>query len=863
MMTSRFTDAPAPARVTIQSKALWLLCLMATLTLICSTNVQGSTETQTSPSVQTTLAKEGQATQRIIIAANASKSVQSSAKTLASYLQQITGGVFEVVTKGDGKEGIAVGLVSDFPALKLDQTFTIDDPAAQEQYLLRSHAQGLYVIGQSDTAVSHAVWDLLYQLGHRQFFPGQAWEIIPDQSDLSLAINALESPDYLHRKIWYGYGLWGYNSQPYLDWLERNRLPGSFALNTGHAYGNVIREFKEEFDKHPEYYALVDGERKGSKMCASNPGVQNIVLQYAKNYFKTKPHADCISIDPTDGPNWCECDQCAKIGSISDRALFLANIISKYLEENLPGKYVAMYAYSEHSPPPTTIEARERVIINVATSFLRGGFTATELIDAWRSKGVRQLGIREYYSVFPWDRDLPGRARGSNIDYLARTIPDFHQRGVRYVTAEASDNWGPNGLGYYLTSRMLWDVDQAKQLATLKQDFYDKAFGDAASTMQKFYELIDGSQRPVLSSPLLGRMYRLLGQARQQTSDARVLARIDQLIQYARYVELYQQYSAATGKDRQQAFEEVIRHGYRMRETMMVHAKGLYRDADRRDGKVTIPKEAQWNVGEPENPWKNSEPFSREQLDQWVREGDVKHPALAFEPVTYDGELVRASDYLNIPKLPPLKGPVQSRGRMTYHLWADSAPMTFTLQATGGMIPHYRDRGPTELRLYADLVDPGALIGEHDVANDGKPYPVTFKVKDKGLLVLTVSDKSDRSQVVFPEALTPTVEAGSDNPMHFDARFQGYFYVPKGVAIVGGYAHSSGATVHDGEGREVLKLSRRGYFHVPVGPGQDGRFWSIRNHSGSLMLMTVPPYLSGSAQTLLLPEAILRKDAGR
>ncbi len=29
------------------------------------------------------------------------------------------------------------------------------------------------------------------------------------------------------------------------------------------------------------------------------------------------------------------------------------------------------------------------------------------------------------------------------------------------MSAESSDNWGPNGLGYYPAARMLWDVDEA------------------------------------------------------------------------------------------------------------------------------------------------------------------------------------------------------------------------------------------------------------------------------------------------------------------------------------------------------------------------------------------------------------------
>src|SRR5699024_1619461 len=123
------------------------------------------------------------------------------------------------------------------------------------------------------------------------------------------------------------------------------------------------------------------------------------------------------------------------------------------------------------------------------------------------------LGMREYYSVHPWDRDLPGRARGANLDYLRKSIVEFHAAKARFMSAESSDNWGPNGLGYYIAARMLWDVDEAQSVEALKQDFLTRAFGTASEPMAEFYSLIDGANRPLLSSDLIGRMYRQLDKA--------------------------------------------------------------------------------------------------------------------------------------------------------------------------------------------------------------------------------------------------------------------------------------------------------------------------------------------------------------
>ena len=107
-----------------------------------------------------------------------------------------------------------------------------------------------------------------------------------------------------------------------------------------------------------------------------------------------------------------------------------------------------------------------------------------QLLDGW-SQRASTLGVREYYSVNPWDHDLPGAARGGNIDYLKQTIPHFHDQAARFLSAESGDNWGPNGLGYYLAAHMLWDPREATRIEALTADFLDKAFGVSEGADEK------------------------------------------------------------------------------------------------------------------------------------------------------------------------------------------------------------------------------------------------------------------------------------------------------------------------------------------------------------------------------------------
>ena len=814
------------------------------------------------------LARQRKALLPIVVPAEASQDIRELAEVLADYLGRIAGAEFKVIT-GDGRTGLALGTAEGFPLLDLKKEIGGDGFGADEQYVLRSHEKGLYAVGASGAAAQHAAWDLLFRLGYRQFFPGGTWEVVPEVEDLKIATDAHEIPDFAYRGIWYGYGTWDYNAQPLAEWRIRNRAPGTFGLNTGHSYGRIIRRYKDEFDAHPEYLALINDRRVSRKsgdckFCVSNAGLQELVVRYAEDHFRANPDAACVSIDPSDGGGWCRCKPCGAMGSPSNRALTLANRISAVLEEQWPGKYVAMYAYNQHSPPPS-IDARPRVIINVATAFIRGGFTVDEIIEGWRQQGVRQFGIREYYSVNTWDRDLPNAARGAKLDYLARTVPHFHAAGARFLSSEASDNWGPNGLGYYVATRMLWDVDEAANVETLVDDFLEKAFRAAREPMARFYRLLNGPDPPLMSHDLLGRMYRLLGEAASISDDAKIRSRIDHLILYTRYVELFRVYSNAAGDERQAAFERLIRHAYRMRKTMMVHTKGLYRDLHTRDKSVTIPEEAQWHVAEEKNPWKSSRPWARAELDEILQRGIAANRPIEFEPIDFSHRLVPA-DPLWVADVPALDDSQRGRGEQVIHTWFGKSPAALDLKVTGGLIAHYRDRGNVQLQLFSLNGAEEQLVDQnHDVPPDGKQYEITLRSDRTGLHKLVVRDGSDMTEVLWPEGVPRTIQVSRERSSEHSGRRSGYFYVPRGTRFVGGYAsRAGGACIKDADGNEVFRLKEldgADHFQIAVPQGRDGRLWSFHRVPGRFILMTVPPCSARRPDELLLPKEVVEADA--
>ena len=212
-----------------------------------------------------------------------------------------------------------------------------------------------------------------------------------------------------------------------------------------------------------------------------------------------------------------------------------------------------------------------------------------------------------------------------------------------------------------------------------------------------------------------------------------------------------------------------------------------------------------------------------------------------------------------MPKLPPLEDRQRDRGRRTFLTWIDQAPATIDLQVTGGLIAHYRDRGPVRIETRR-LPDGKPSPAQGQVPPDGKPRKVTLRFEQPGLFEVAADDGHDCTQIDWPEGVYRTIEFSSVSSPEAGMRRSGYFYVPRGTQVVAGYCGGAG-TLCTAEGQIVLKFPEKpNYFSARVPPGQDGRLWAFRNCSAEMILMTVPPFAASSPAELLLPREVVQAE---
>lgn len=814
-----------------------------------------------------------------------------AARTLAEYLQRISGAKFEVST-GDGKEGIAVGTAPDFPALPFAGEFPTD-ATRREDYVLRSHDAGIYLIGSTELAVRHAVWDLLYRLGHRQFFPAAAWEVVPRTPDLSIAVSIREHPDYLSRRIWYGFGSWKENMQDKARWDACNRMAEGLDINAGHAYDTVNKAKKAEFERHPEYLC----SEHPTKFCVSDPGLRKLVVEYALEYFRQNPDRDSISLEPSDGGGWecaggaCQDDKVYK--NVTDRVVTLANEVAAAVNEKYKNKYVGIYAYYQHSPPPT-IKVHPNVIVHVATAFIQGGFSFNQLMQGWHGQGAQILGVREYYDFFDRAKGRPGGTSDSNLTRMGNSVRRYYAMGARAMSAESNENWGAGGLGMYIAARLLWNTTEKPD--AIIEDFLQKAFGPAKEPMRAFYHDTDRAQQPLFTRDLIGRMYRHLDAARKLTNDPATRARLDDLVLFTRYSEMLWELETST-KDKKAAGEAMLRFTWRFHRSGMLHTYVLWRHSYLLEGKkpASYPEDTKYNVPEGKNPWKSNEPIPADEIEGYVQRGIANNPVAEFVPVQFSNDLMPAGT-LNLPATTPA-GFGYIRMAHSFFVWIENAPATIKLDVTGGQIA---TRGNTTLTL--SPVKSGALEGNEeqgdedetetaepedgqpapltlentvagpasniavsriDVPNDRQMHSVELKATVKGLHRLSVQDRGKGAAVVWPHGLPVVIESSQKVQTLLRGRDSAmYFYVPKGTKVIGGFAQAR-PVITDGNGKVAASLpAAPAMFSIPVPAGQDGKVWKI-DRIGKVLLMTVPPFLARSADEMLIPRQVLAADALR
>ena len=810
------------------------------------------TRNETPSKAAFSLAKDGVALAPIVIAENAGPQTKLAVEEMKKVLDQISGAEFKIVT-GDGRTGVVVGTIEEFPVPALAKALEIRHSMdGKEAFAIRTDENRVLLVGATDLAASHAVYRFLDELGCRWFFPDATgdWTVIPKLKIVKFHKDITDRPAFLERRIWYAWSTFYDPGHPLgkdhgsdgdlANWARRNSMSASFVTNTGHAYEMIARENAAEFEKHPEYWALVGEKRQGPQFELGNPGLRQLVIDWAVDYFKKNPTADMVSVDPADGAGVSESPEAKAYGTASDSAFKLANEVAVALQKAYPGqnKMVGLYAYNWHSDPPP-FALQPNVYIQLTMGFNGGKLTLDELFEEWPKK-ARNLGFYDYYSTWRWDYDMwPGGRVGSRY-YAPSMINRFQKANAQSqayatsISAESSGNWGPNGRGYYLANKLMWNPNL--DLDAVLDDFYAQAFGPAAAAMKTYYSYQDSS--PPISPGLVGSLFGAIKQARDAAKgNEAVMKRLDDITTYLHYYDM-----GYRGGEQNDA--ERWRTAYRSRYHYMNHWAAIYNDAL---GNNTDPNAA----------WRDETPITRSEIEGWLDDAIAHYPVLKIPaevkfsedlvPVVFGEESV---DW----------GTTFQEGSQ-YIFYSNGAPIKVNIVVGGA---HGLNKSFYKFSDY-----------KGKVLKEGKPQmgdklDLVFPVPAPGLYKFLFHDAGAYGEVHIGKGHTVVLPVTAQ---HFRAMAPVpdlYFYVPKGTQEINYYykradwQYGGAHQLTDASGTVVKEVAVDGdYVSIPVPAGQDGKVWKIGGPTfglGGFRFFNIPNYFSPNPNTLLLPRELVTKD---
>ncbi len=467
------------------------------------------------------LVQNGEATSSIVVSVTASDEEQHTAEELQHYLHKISRTPVPILTLAQKPAQflILIGSVNDrFGLTAL--------PRAKESYILRTDRNGLHIVGADDDGLYFAVCTFLERYcGVHWFWPGELGEVVPQTSTLRIPdIDIYEAPDFLWRNRGPGGPLWGPLdriskqramgvSETHLEqvrlWERRNKL-GGMKVSGGHAWGQIVPP--QKYGKlHPEYFALVDGRRDrdfedfdgkhGAQLCTTNPDLIPIFTAYIDDFFQSHPDFDALHISPNDGGRFCQCERCRSLDTgarlkhapdkpvITDRIFSFADAVARGMGTKYAGKFLANLAYSWYVDPPVGTKINLRVIPQYClwSCYLHDNPEKKQehyaIARGW-AEAAANVAIYEYFINGAWP-DLPRIVTAK----IAESLRYLHSIGIRLYQAQAGDGFAVNGLNYYISSKLWWDVDA--DVDALVDEFYEKAFGKAGTCVRSYHEKLE------------------------------------------------------------------------------------------------------------------------------------------------------------------------------------------------------------------------------------------------------------------------------------------------------------------------------------------------------------------------------------
>ncbi|MBX3255314.1 MAG: DUF4838 domain-containing protein [Chitinophagaceae bacterium] len=452
------------------------------------------------------------ATYRIVLNADASESEQWAAGELQQWLYKVSGEYlaiekYDTVYKGNR---IVLGYNEEVKA----KTGLPEPAYHDESFHYFSDNGNVFIYGGKQRGTMYGVFSFLEnEFGCRWYTPRVT--VIPQKANLAFGeYNYKSAPGIQVRNDFYFEAF-----DPV--WAARNKMNGrlEFSDQPAKQPGGVesywaVHTFyplmppSEFFEKHPEYYSLINGKRifeleknghhQLAQLCLSNKNVLRIITERIKKRMRESPQYMIYDVSQNDYYNACECDKCQAIvkkegGAESGLMIWFVNQVAASVEKEFPDKYIGTLAYQYTRMPPQNIKPGKNVVVRLCPI---EACVAHDLKSCERNKSFLD-DMQKWAAISPqlyiWDYVVNFAhyvMPYPNFAVLQPNIKTFKENksiGIMEQAAYQSRGGEFSELKAYLISKLLWNPDI--NTAEVTDDFIYGYYGRSGRYIKQYFDL--------------------------------------------------------------------------------------------------------------------------------------------------------------------------------------------------------------------------------------------------------------------------------------------------------------------------------------------------------------------------------------
>ena len=432
-------------------------------------------------------AEDARAGLAIVLPADAPVQADFAATELQKYLSRVFGAEFTIQRGGEPiRPAIILEPVPAGPPSTL----------GEEGYRIRTERGMLTITGGLPRGIIYGVYAFLEnQFGCRWLAPD--CEVIPARGTVTLRdLDETYVPPLPYRDT-------NHWSARDVDWSLHQRLNGARACLGEPLYDpprgwtdryasltfNVMDKY---FDQHPEYFAIVDGERTTQgQLCFTDPEMRRVFLDVVLAQLRKQP-VRILSVPQRERGegggrrSYCHCDRCQAVatreGSQSGPLLEFINYLAAAVTREFPDTYIQTEAYQWSLEPPAHLHAHPHVIVQLCPIGCAYNHPLDHPLNAAFQRQIKGWGEKCDH-LFIWDYTINFwhlLAPHPNFRVLAPNIRFFLQHNVTGVF-EQGNNFHPatefTELRAYLIARALWNpqTDTEKDIDEFVAGYYGPA----------------------------------------------------------------------------------------------------------------------------------------------------------------------------------------------------------------------------------------------------------------------------------------------------------------------------------------------------------------------------------------------------